>query len=176
MDDIRLVRVSEVYADQIAAYRDAFPADRPRVTASAERIPGLDHLEGFPSVHAWLAFCRSMAGKISWFLAFREVDGRLVGCSVLRHALAYDDDDAEFASHIGYSVRPDERRRGYAKELLRLTLAEADKLGLDRVRLVCVDTNTGSRKAILANGGVYLDSIRGEESSFVVQRYDIALP
>lgn len=176
MDAIRLVRVSEAYADQIAVYRDAFPADRPRVTASAERIPGLDHLEDFPSVHEWLAFCRSMAGKVSWFLAIREYDGTLVGCSVLRHDLAYDDDDEEFASHIGYSVRPDERRRGYARELLRLTLAEACKLGLDRVRLVCVDTNAGSRKTILANGGVYLDSICGEESGLVVQRYDIALP
>ena len=46
---------------------------------------------------------------------------------------------------------------------------------LPKVRVICRDTNIASNKTILANGGVYVDTIHGEESGMNVNRYDIFL-
>ena len=160
-------------AEEIENYRAEFPADREQVTAEPDRIPGLDYLEECGTVREWLEFCETMAGKITWYMSVRESDGKIVGFCCLRHKLEYDDDDEEFASHIGYSVRPSERGKGYAKEQLRLVLEKAKKLGLPSVRVICRDSNIGSVKTILANGGVFLDTLHGEESGLTVNRYDI---
>ncbi|MBC9716307.1 GNAT family N-acetyltransferase [Streptomyces sp. TRM66268-LWL] len=60
----------------------------------------------------------------------------------------------EFGGHIGYGVRPTARRRGHATAMLRDVLPYARELGLERVLVTCDASNTGSRKAIDANGGV----------------------
>ena len=173
VDRIRLLRPSAEDAERIAEYRAEFPSDRMRVTLDPDRIPGLDYLEAYDSVQDWLRFCETMAGKISWFMAVRKDDEKIVGFCCLRHGLEYDDDDIEFASHIGYSIRPSERGKGYAKEQLRLALIEAKALGLQRVRIVCRDCNIGSIRTIMANGGVFVDAIHGEESGLTIHRYDI---
>lgn len=173
MNKIRLVQPSAEYSEQIREYRDSFPAVRMRVTYDPERIPGMDYLEKYDNICEWLKFCESMTGRITWFMSVRQEDGKIVGFSCLRHKLEYDDDDPEFASHIGYSVRPDERGKGYAKEQLRLVLDKAWEMGIDPVRIVCRDINEGSNRTIIANGGKLIDSVYGEESGLTVNRYDI---
>ena len=175
MSGLILRRMTAADAPLIEEYRASFPKERMRVTFAPDRIPGLNGLEKFESAAGWLERLRGMRGKVSAFLSVRPEDGRMTGALMLRHRLEYDDDDPEFASHIGYSIRPDERRRGYAKEQLRLGLEQARSIGLERVRLICSDSNTGSIRTILANGGVYVDSILGEESGLRVNRYDIIL-
>lgn len=175
MNEIKLVKASAEIADKIETYRDEFPSDRERVTYLQERIPGLDYLEDYASVSDWLRFCESMSGKITWYMSIRETDEKIIGAAVLRHSLEYDDDDPDFASHIGYSISPCERRKGYGKEQLRLVLQEAKDCGLDRVRIVCLDTNAGSVRTILSNGGIYVDTLHGEESGLNINRYDISL-
>ena len=173
MDRIRLRPVSEGYARAIEEYRAEFPDGGEQATPDPGRIPGLDGLEDFADAREWLCRCADEAGRIDRFLAVRERDGRIVGALTLRHRLEYDDDDIEFASHIGYSVRPSERRKGYAREQLRLALCEAEKSGIGTVRVICRDTNAGSIATIRANGGVYVDSLYGEGSGMTVYRWDI---
>lgn len=181
MNQIKLVKVSAEYAEKILECRAEFPVERIRVTYDPERIPGLDYLEKYgdgqkyEDVIEWLEFCEEMSGKITWYMSVRESDGKIVGFIVFRHRLEYDDDDEEFASNFGYSVRPGERGKGYAKEQLRLGLQEAKALGLRQARIVCRDINIGSSKTILANGGVYVDTIHGMESGMAVNRYDIRI-
>lgn len=175
MSKINLVKVSAKYAEKILEYREEFPAERMRVTYDPERIPGLDYLEKYDNVLDWLQFCDEMSGKLTWYMSMRESDSRIIGFIILRHKLEYDDDDIEFASNLGYSIRPSERGKGYAKEQLRLGLQKAKELGLEKVRIVCRDINIGSNKTILANGGVYVDTIQGEISGMKVNRYDIPI-
>ena len=65
----------------------------------------------------------------------------------------------EKGGHIGYSIRPTARGNGFAKQQLKLGLAEAAKQGISRVLITCHQENCASRQTILANGGK-LDDVR----------------
>ncbi len=94
-------------------------------------------------------------GKVSssTYLMIRESDDKLVGICNIRHYL--NDYLRKVGGHIGYGVRPTERRKGYNKIQLYYALLEAQKLGIDSVMLDCIDTNVGSEKTIQALGGVF---------------------
>jgi predicted acetyltransferase len=87
------------------------------------------------------------------YVAIREDDGKIVGMLQIRHNL-----DSPFlkqiGGHIGYSVAPDERRKGYATEMLRLALPLCGELGIDGVMVSCLQENIGSARVIMNNGGV----------------------
>lgn len=88
----------------------------------------------------------------STFFALRPSDGKIVGMVDIRHRL--NDFLAAFGGHIGYGVRPSERNKGYATEILRLALAYARNcLGLERAMIACYAENEGSWRTIQANGG-----------------------
>lgn len=88
----------------------------------------------------------------STFFAVRESDGKIIGMVDIRHRL--NDFLAAFGGHIGYGVRPTERRKGYAAEILRLALDYARReIGLKRAMIACYGENEGSWRTILANGG-----------------------
>lgn len=61
----------------------------------------------------------------------------------------------ETGGHIGYGIRPSERGKWYATEMLRLALLEAKKLWIERVLITCYDDNIASAKVIENNGGVF---------------------
>lgn len=58
-----------------------------------------------------------------------------------------------FGGHIGYAIRPSERKKGYGSKILELALKEAKKLKLKKVMVTCDDTNIGSQKIIEKNKG-----------------------
>lgn len=95
------------------------------------------------------------------YFAIRECDKKIIGMIDLRHEL---NDFLKDFGHIGYSVRPTERRKGYATEMLRLVLETARQCGLERVQLSCKKSNVPSVRTIVKNNGVYERSFeyRGE--------------
>ena len=86
------------------------------------------------------------------FLLIRENDDKIVGTINVRWNLT--ESMKQFGGNIGYGIRPTERRKGYNKINLYLGLIEAQKLGLDRVMLVCDVNNLGSAKTMQSLGGV----------------------
>ena len=81
----------------------------------------------------------------------------------------------KYGGHIGYSVAPSERRKGYASQMLKLALPKCKELGIDKVLITCIEDNIGSRKTILANGGVYESSVYEPDEKINLERYWIDL-
>ena len=96
----------------------------------------------------------------------------LLGAVNIRHYL--NDYLLKFGGHIGDGIRPSERRKGYATEMIRLALIECKKLGIDRVLMVCDKSNIGSAKSIINNGGI-LENEFVDEDGEINQRYWIDL-
>ena len=92
-------------------------------------------------------------------------DGQAVGFLNLR--LLLSDYLLEVGGHIGYSIRPSERGKGYAKESLRQGLQVAKGKNIKRALVTCSTENPASRAVILANGGVYEDVRNGTERYWI---------
>lgn len=86
------------------------------------------------------------------FLLIRKNDNKIVGTINIRWNLS--EKMLEFGGHIGYGIRPTERRKGYNKIQLYLVLLEAQKLNLDKVMIDCSVDNLSSDKTIKALGGI----------------------
>lgn len=97
----------------------------------------------------------------------------VVGVANLRHqltpALRVE------GGHIGYGIRPGERRKGYGTEILKHTLERAARHGIDRALLTCAKHNVASATIILRNGGVLDSETSLPQRGEVVQRYWIGL-
>jgi len=79
-------------------------------------------------------------------------DGYPVGGIALR--LKLSEYWKKHSGHIGYSVRPSERGKGYGTKMLALVLNEAKSRGIKEIYLQCNNKNLASQKVIEANGGV----------------------
>ena len=71
------------------------------------------------------------------------------------------------AGHIGYSIRPSERGKGYAKESLRQGLEVAKGKNIKQALVTCSTKNPASRAVILANGGKLEDVRNGTERYWI---------
>lgn len=67
--------------------------------------------------------------------------------------------------HIGYSVRPTERKKGYATEILRQALEYCMILGIYDVYIGCFKDNIGSIKTIENNGGALVREFVTEDEN-----------
>lgn len=175
MDKLKLVTPRAEYAPQIAAYRQEFLDAGSSMDGTGPLVRLADPME-------WIAVSEqytkappegSNLVPATQFLAVREDDGRLVGMLQIRHCL--NEWLGKFGGHIGYSVRPRERRKGYAGEQLRLALPRCKDLGLARVLITCIQENEASRKVILKNGGVYEDTAFEPNRKVYLERYWINL-
>ena len=109
--------------------------------------------------------------RATQLLAKRKKDGRVVGTIQIRQQL--NEYLANYGGHIGYSVRKSERRKGYAKKMLSMVLDFCRSLGIEETMVSCVEGNEGSRRTMLSNGGIYIDTVREEDRGIDLQRYYI---
>lgn len=75
--------------------------------------------------------------------------------------------------HIGYGIRPSERKKGYASKMLSLGLKTAKQLDFEKVLITCDKNNIASAMTIVKNGGVIENEVY--ENGEITQRYWITL-
>jgi predicted acetyltransferase len=171
-EGLSLLRPGESHREQALEFIAEFRAQGSTPNGSA----GLDnYLEDYPGWLEKLAREGDEAalppGKVGadTYFAVRNEDSLIAGMISIRRKL--NDYLYRRGGHIGYCVRPSERRKGCATEMLRLGLLRCRELGLDRALITCDKTNIPSARVIRRNGGVLEDEIFNEDTSAWVQRY-----
>lgn len=141
-------------------------------------MDGTGPLKGMDNIPDWLEFNRRCENKetvpenlvtCEQYIYVRESDNKIVGMIQFRHY--FNEFLEKYGGHIGYSVRPDERRKGYAKLMLADCLKICKSYGLRKILVTCIQENIGSKGTILANGGVYESTIYFEPDDVYLERY-----
>ena len=170
-----LIEPTMAYAKDIEAYRQEF-------LDIEGSMDGSGSLRRCATAEEWIEKCR--LGKdpatvpanlvpATQFIYVRETDNRVVGMLQIRHY--FNEGLRLYGGHIGYSVRPSERRKGYATAMLHDALPHCRELGITDVLISCLTDNEGSRRTILKNGGVYESTVHEPELNRDLERYWIHL-
>lgn len=114
------------------------------------------------------AMSRNLAPGVTYFM-IRKSDNNIIGMINLR--LKLTEFLRNLGGNIGYSIRPIERKKGYAKIQLYLCLLKAKEYGLENVLVTCADYNEGSRKTIEALGGIFEKENVNSSDGEVIQLY-----
>ena len=159
MEKIILVKPDLSYADEIQRYKKEFLEDEPIINGSA----GLDR---FSSVEDWLEELKKRSNKdtvpeglvpSSTYLGIRKKDNYIVGMIDIRYSL--NDFLLQVGGHIGCGVRKSERKKGYAKQMIKLALEKCKDLKMKKVLITCDEDNIASEKVILS-ANAKLEDIR----------------
>ena len=154
--ELKLVKGSYEYKEQIIDMLKEwidYNENHPEANTSPNAI-FRNNYEDFAYYLEHLEYKEPQEGLVpdSTFFCFDEKRNLMVGAVNIRHDL--NDYLLKYGGHIGDGIRPSERRKGYATEMIRLALEECRKLGLTRVLMTCDKNNIGSAKSIIRNGGI----------------------
>lgn len=173
---LTLIKPTEEYKEQVMNYRKTF-------LEKGENLSGCALLEDCKSFEEWVDFESRLSKEYgedyvpsTVYLAVRIKDNKLVGIIDFRHYLS--DFLLNYGGNIGYSILLEERRKGYATEMLNLMLEICKEKGLERVLITCDKNNIASAKTIMANKGILENEIDDNNvisKSGILQRYWISL-
>ena len=176
IDKIKLIKPTKGHEEQIMEYKkEHFQNGETTMHACSK----LDKIENYDE---WLKLLEDCTKKetapqnwtiASQFIGVREKDNKIVGMINIRHELT-NDFLKNYAGHIGYGVRPTERKKGYVTQMLEQGLEYCkNELKLQKVMINCYKENEASRKTIINAGGVLEkeDKIDGK----IVQKYWVKL-
>lgn len=141
-----------------------------------ESIPGAAGLETTEDISQWInekllekskdTIINKNFVPASTFLLIK--DDILIGIINIRHEL--NEYLLNFGGHIGYSIHPDFRRKGFGKIILNKAIEYSFKdLMNNKLLITCNSSNIASEKTILSCGGI-LDNII-EETDRMTKRF-----
>ena len=162
MSKIQLIRPSLEYAEDILNFRKEVLE-----AADEDCFAGCCNLEDYQTAEDWIEIVQNLEKEetcpknrvtANIYIAVRVDDNKIVGVIDFRHHIDHPILSV-WGGHIGYTVRPNERNKGYAKEMLRINLLYCKAFGLQKVLITCNEDNIASERTIIANGGVYDNTV-----------------
>ena len=131
--------------------------------------------EWLEKIFSYMDIANLPADKIPGLTYFfvREEDDRIVGMVNIR--LALNEFLRNEAGHIGYCIRPTERKKGYGTAVLRAALSVCRRVDINEVIVTCDKDNLGSAGAIQNCGGELEAELYSEAFQSVIQRYVISV-
>jgi predicted acetyltransferase/8-oxo-dGTP pyrophosphatase MutT (NUDIX family) len=135
--------------------------------------PGMPYAEMLRALENETAGRNLGPGRVPHTMLYAFLDGRIIGRVSVRHAL--NERLRARGGHVGYAVAPAFRRRGYARELLRMGLEYCRRIGLARVMITCGEGNEPSWKLIERAGGRLEDTAWDEAAGETIRRYWVEL-
>lgn len=170
---LKLIEANEEYEKQIKEMMDEWYLSEEKIVPySIRRLDYKnfdEYLKGFEEEKNGSLYGGVPATALWGYDEDRNI---IVGSVNIRHFL--NEGLLKDGGHIGDGVRPSERRKGYASQMIALALEECKKLNIDKVLMVCNKDNIGSAKSIMNNGGILENEIIDEDGK-VDQRYWINL-
>lgn len=174
MEHLKLVMPTMSHKDMLLDMRDAFKK-------AGESLAGGGGLDGDTTYETWLektiltaseATCPKERVVSTTYVATKTVDNKVVGIIQLRHHINHPI-LSTWGGHVGYSVSLNERKKGYATQMVKLILKSAKKLNIDKLLITCSQDNIGSKKVILNNGGVFEKTF--DNNGDIVERYWLSI-
>lgn len=175
-DELLFVEPSMTYAEEISSYRE-------EMLAAESSFDGCLSMKRMPDPKEYTEYCTEWANpsrvlkengaRGTVLLCIRKVDNKMVGCMQVHHVL--NQQMREITGHVGYSVRPSERRKGYATQMLAKAKDYLSAFGFLEIYVSCLPENEASRRTILANGGEYIETVYLETDKVDLERYVIKL-
>ncbi len=172
---MKLVIPTEEYKQQVLECVEEFKNN------GEERVHGSGSIEKMGSFEEWIQKVNDdlskekaeAKGRVQavQYIAIRKEDNKLLGFIQIRYRL--NDYLLKCGGHIGDSIRPSERNKGYSTEMIGLALKEAKKLGIGNVLITCEKENKASARTIIKNGGILENEV--EDDGKIIQRYWITL-
>lgn len=135
-------------------------------------INGSCGLTRYKDYFEWIQYIRQVEEGLipdrissSTFIAIDKVSKSLIGIIDIRH---YLNEEHFYSGHIGYSIRPTLRGKGYGIRILELGIEKAKELNIKKLLLSCKKSNIASQKVIERNGGVLEKEILDEGEVYLV--------
>lgn len=175
MEEITLLKPTTEYSEDIMQFRQELLDAN-----DADSFAGCGSLRKCQTAEEWIQALEKMESvdtcpegvPSNIYIAVRLSDNRIVGVIDLRHHIDHPILGL-WGGHMGYTVRPSERGKGYAVEMLRQNLEKCRERGMDKVMITCSRDNPASEKVIVANGGVFEKEVLVDGD--YVKRYWITL-
>lgn len=164
------------------SFKEEIQAFRLEMLLSDSSMDGTGQLRHMNNISNWLAFNQRFENEATvpehfvlaeQFIYVQKNTQTIVGMIQFRHELNHL--LRNYGGHIGYSIRPTERRKGYAKQMLASCLKMCKSQGFQKVLITCKEDNEASRRTILANGGEYENTVYHDLENVMIERYWIDL-
>ncbi|RDW21142.1 GNAT family N-acetyltransferase [Oceanobacillus arenosus] len=166
---MRLVKVDKEWQSEHEAYFKEWGSER-MVPSSFNLVAQDTYDEYLSELEIRQHGIENWVPNSNYFLINDE--NRIVAMVNIRHRL--NDYLHNIGGHIGYGVRPSERRKGYATLMLAKALKKCKELELKRVLITCDEDNIGSAKVILNNGGIEDEPFHDKDGR-VIRRFWIEI-
>ena len=154
MDTLMLVKPSKELEKSILDYRQEY------FDFGETHINGSNGILYYDDFNEWLTMVLTIEKDklsrdnihASTFFSVRKSDNKIIGSIQLRHFLT--DELEKHGGHIGYGIRPTERKKGYGKQQLLLVLEKAREMNISKVMISCDKDNLASSQTAISCGGI----------------------